>query len=303
MRDLFPFIDRWVIPTDAGDNEDRIVLDGTTGKIQVYKGSDLVAEIDWDGIETIDTATGGFVKLNPTSVPPGNDFNSIQFHPANSPVGLDDERDGFIFSDIDAGIPRLIAQSPGEPTEQKAFLSLEASDGATPAQVRVLPEPAIPTAPFVFNVDGSESDIQLDNKSQPRGVIAQQIETGSFAAISATADTDLALSNVHVRAGRTYEIHLHTEARLTSDAATQGVWRLELTIDGVTHDRFWRLDEGAAAATVISTVDTCLYYTPAAEAFEDFVVRAVEQAAGATLDLPGGATARRTLTITDKGVL
>lgn len=55
VRDSFPFFDTIVLPTDAGPNDARIVLDGLNGRIEIYDNNgDLVGIIDdVEGLETL----------------------------------------------------------------------------------------------------------------------------------------------------------------------------------------------------------------------------------------------------------
>lgn len=134
------------------------------------------------------------------------------------------------------------------------------------------------------------------------GIVAQQKLTTTTAAYPATTVTDMALNNVNVTAGRTYQVHLHVQY-LFAAVNTTATWTLELLINGVATDRFTVIRTGIAGTSQY-TFDGSLYWTPSVTASsDDLTVRASLSSAGATLQLSAAADATRSLTLLDVGVL
>jgi hypothetical protein len=114
-----------------------------------------------------------------------------------------------------------------------------------------------------------------------------------------SAQVDLTMAGVPTVIGNRYEVHVHTEARLVSDAAGVGVWRLELLVDrdGLlqVQDRFWRLEE---TGSLITTVDASVFVR-ATETEHTFGLQLTKQTPGASLQLTASEIARRTITVKD----
>lgn len=144
---------------------------------------------------------------------------------------------------------------------------------------------------------------QVAMKEVPRGIIAQQVLTADGASLTASAATDMALNNVPVVKDHTYAIHLHSEVTFSDLGFAGDRWYLECRLNGVALDRLANLMPGLAGNTSI-TVDATVYWVaPTTQSTDDFTVFAVEQAGDANIQLRGAATARRTLTVIDLGVL
>jgi hypothetical protein len=142
-------------------------------------------------------------------------------------------------------------------------------------------------------VDNAVTDAKIEDDFA-RGIIRQQILTTDNGPHTTDAVTDMTLTNVSVVDGHTYEIHFHCFYGLSS----AGNWRFDLWVNGVLHDCF------DIARNSGEMADGRVYWVaPATAATDDFVVRVDEVSAGGDLTLSAAAGLRRTLTITDLGVL
>lgn len=281
----FPFLDVLTLPTDATTGQ-RIILDGVNGKILVYNtANSLFAFVDPAlGIGAVDgdqyarlTVIGGIPVLLLDTGDPDEDSTP--------------NMSGLVFGAGGTRNLRVTVNSgnfSGQ-NSSRMFLYSESHDG-TEESVVVL----------------STSDIQLataggagtpvPSNSLPRGIVDQESLTTNNAH-SVDGVTDLNLTNVPVVAGRTYEVHLHTQF----DLSAAGTWHLVFRVNGSTVDRFATINEGAAK---VDTIDATVYWTPSASgSTDDLDVFADEVAGAATLTLQGAAGISRTLTLTDVGVL
>jgi hypothetical protein len=156
--------------------------------------------------------------------------------------------------------------------------------------------------PVIVAVEGADTqtsgpDIQINNRSIGRGIVAQQEQQANSAGISVDGLTDFALSNVSVIAGRTYAVHLHS--RYTISAL--GEWALELMLNGTKIGEVGYVSESAATADI---TDGIAYWTPTVTATtDDLTVNANELAGASTLTFIAAANTPRWLTLTDLGVL
>jgi len=148
------------------------------------------------------------------------------------------------------------------------------------------------------------SGAQYTNKTyvDRLGIVAQEALTASTGNFGANADTDMNLANVSVVAGRTYSVHLHTQCQFNNvNPASQ--WEIFLKINGAEFDRFWHM-EPRTTGVVVGTIDSYVYWTPSVTAAtDDLLVSVREVVDGATLQFEASAVAKRTLTLTDLGVL
>jgi len=148
------------------------------------------------------------------------------------------------------------------------------------------------------------SSTQYANKQyvDKLGIVRQESLTSNSASWAASTTTDMNLDNVSVIAGRTYGVHLHTQYSFTSvdlDAA----WSVNLLLNGAALDRFEYIAP-RITGVLTSHVDATVYWTPSVTAAtDDLAVNVTLQSAGAPIQFLASATARRTLTLIDLGVL
>lgn len=148
------------------------------------------------------------------------------------------------------------------------------------------------------------ADNQLVRKAyvDKLGIVAQQALTTNNGPHAASADTDMLLNNVSVVAGRTYEVHLHTQCTFASVSSTAS-WVVALKLNGAELDRFATVIP-VQTGSLTFTIDSSVYWTPSVTAAtDDLLVNARLVVAGAEISFGGAANARRTLTLIDHGVI
>lgn len=156
--------------------------------------------------------------------------------------------------------------------------------------------------PVIVAVEGADTqtsgpDIQINNRSVGRGIVAQQEQQASSAGITVDTVTDFALSNVSVVAGRTYAVSLHS--RYTMSAA--GQFAIELMLNGTKIGEVGYVGESGANA---SQIEGTVYWTPTVTATtDDLTVNANFLSGASTLTFIAAANTPRWLTLTDVGVL
>lgn len=120
MQFAVPFIDVLVIPSGAGPTDDRIVIDGTTGRIEIYQGAFLVAFIDPDD---------GFVATD-GSVFPAGEWSQMDAGTGQINVNNGHDHAGGMQATTTGGDPSLIIDSPiDDPFTTRARITLK-GDGA-----------------------------------------------------------------------------------------------------------------------------------------------------------------------------
>jgi len=195
MRSFIASLRNLVLPFGATDGT-RIILDSDNGKIQVYTGSYLAAEI---GEVAPGTGIGGFVSYGPT-------------FPHNTKATL---ASGSLLFDWIGADPWQVAGVSAAAGDGPDYAELTVQSGSRhsgdPDARLILTgmagEPSA-VANFVdWNTLGP-LDLQNGGRSQPRGLVAQTTTTtnssytvGEMTFISATAD---------FKAGRAYRLKLYT---------------------------------------------------------------------------------------------
>lgn len=125
MQDTLAFVDVFTVPTDAGPNDDRIVIDGTTGRIEIYQGNTLVAFIDPDD---------GFVASDGTV--PFTDGEYAQLDAGNGVVAVNNGHDtpgGMQASTSGPGDPSTLIDSPRNGVNITARITLKANGISGPS--------------------------------------------------------------------------------------------------------------------------------------------------------------------------
>lgn len=289
MRSQLANLTILVLPTGATIGP-RIVLNGIEGVIEVYNAADdLFAFIDPDlGIGAVEGDQYARLSIDPTG--PLLLLDAGDPDTETRPNILGRVLGGAGLGSRNLRITINSGQFPGRNSSR--IFAYSASFDGTEDPVIVL----------------STSDVQLGASngtgtapnpagSFPRGIDRRQELTANSAGYTVDTTTDMALSNVSVIGGRTYEIRLHSQWGLSA----AGTWRLECHLNGVMIGEFgW----ASATAAIQDSVDGVVHWTPATTAdTDDITVVANEVTGAATLTLQADATTPRTLTVKDVGVL
>lgn len=283
MRDLFPFIDVLVIPIDAGPGDDRIVIDGIDGDIEIWDGSDLVGLVT--SSDPTDNEPGVFI------FEPGSPADYVALRLIGSIPGLH-----FNTSDADQGGPGGVLHFIGGGGATRTFdLTIDTANfvGRDSATLELVSEAQ----------DGSfPADIGFNGESLPRGVsgLPRFRSTSDGALLSGDSVTDMTLSAVPHIEGHLYRFYLHTEVTF-ADLSTTGRWILVLRDgSGNVIDRFTNIMPAVAGTTQL-TVNAFVEWEAPSSGTEDFDVFADELAGASTIQLRAGATSSRTLTVEHVG--
>jgi hypothetical protein len=288
VRFELPFLDVIVLPTGA-ESGTRIVLDGTTGRIEFYNSADdlvglLVSEPDAirDVQYLVESPSGAFVELFASAGNAEIDMRPPDFVGHTLAAGR-------IQSDVDTG-PDLPFFVIGSPTidglqDMRLFIQGEAGDGTRPT----------------INMDAGgttiPADVMIDGKGIGKGLIKRFETSSSFAAVSVSTTSDMVVSNVPVIAGDWYEIRAHTPWEILG---TPGRWIFDCFLNGALLDRFG--DTGVRAADDDGLLDASIeWQASTTQATDDFAVRLTEVSGASNLSLPAAATAKRTLTVNHIG--
>jgi hypothetical protein len=167
-------------------------------------------------------------------------------------------------------------------------------------RTRVLILHTPPAGGFALGIipDDPEADELAPTTVHPeayRTKVNSFVSTTSEAAKSATGDTDMQLLDQATVPGRDYLFHLKSEVQFTNAA---GLWTLNLHVDGVQPDRFFRQHLIAApGATLAVTCDAWIEWTAEDSGPHDFIVHAIEHSGTTTLQMVASATVPRTFTM------
>jgi hypothetical protein len=126
------------------------------------------------------------------------------------------------------------------------------------------------------------------------GPIEKDIITTNSPVFSSSSDTTLACINVPQVAGYTYEIHVHVLVDFTG-----GAWDLQLEVNNVVEDTFWRLGAITGQQTVDATVE---WEATTTGTTDDFILRATELLGAGTVQLLADATHIGFLSIKSIGI-
>jgi hypothetical protein len=219
----FPFLDVLVIPTDAGPGDARIVIDGTTGLIEIYDENDV--RIGVFGPFTTTTAgfqigddAGGYVRITATA----GGVATVSYIPG--PVS-DGSGNTFVQGNMQAGYtpsgeqPTLIIGSPKITGEDDIRLTLRGETGLG----------ARPRANFDAGSGVAWTTLAVDDKDIGIGVLLSGIqrETTADSARAAGVNTDM-VRTVDLLAGHWYRAGYSGNISIASGAGTS----LSLSRDG-----------------------------------------------------------------------
>jgi hypothetical protein len=284
MRD-WGFPDVFTLPTDAGPNDDRIVVDSINGRIEIYEGPDLVGVFKSGQTGTPTTEPGLFI-----------------FEPGSS--------DDYIGIQLLGGIPNLVfntsdvAQSgPGglfhfltSALATRAFdLTIDTANfvGRSAAVLELISE----------RQDGSfPADIGFNGNSLPRGIsgLPRFTSQADGALLSADSVTDMVLSNVPHISGHLYRFYLHSEVTF-ADLGTTGRWIIVLRDgSGTVVGRFCNL-MFAVGGTLQTDINAWVEWEAPSNGTEDFDVFADEVAGASTIQFRASAVSERYLTVEHVG--
>lgn len=302
MRDQFPFFRSFTIPTGAGPNDSRIVLNGVTGQIEVYDTGVLVGV--WSSTAFIignGPPGSGSVTIRP------NVGGRAVIHLDPETTGIDDPTPAEISAVIQGGddTPFLLISSPAYSGigETPARIDLYSSNAVGIAQV-----PHIELAPNAgggsdgyVNIpdNGSNVDFRIDNRSVGRGLLTgfDFTDIASSPAYAASGVTDAVINNFPHIAGRTYYFHNHARWNLNA----VGRWDLQARINGVKVGEFDWVQSLAGALGGVT--DAYVKWTAPTTGTSNLDLFLNEQAGASTITFIAGADNERWLTIEDKGVL
>jgi hypothetical protein len=143
--------------------------------------------------------------------------------------------------------------------------------------------------------DDSDADLVVNDRAIGLGILRKQVLTGNDSIHSASATTDMALSNVSVIAGHDYEIHFASRLQLAGASVSE--WQVNVFLNGSVLDRIEHV-ENTAAVTYNTRLDGTVLWTPSVTSTtDDLDIRVVEGAGAQTFQLLGTATAKRILTL------
>jgi len=274
----FPFVDVLTIPTDAGPNDDRIVINGADGTIEIYEGSTLVGSI---------APTTGF------TIGPIGAFDAIVR------VDVIGTTPAIRFSDnrmTDDAEIELTMLGVGEPTLALTSASDEDDGGKAGIQLRSVDVDTGTRARVNFlqvGATASAIDLTHDGKVIGLGVVENGVlrDTTNDAAIAAGNDTDMSRTIATVE-DHWYRASLHSSA--TTGGPNVGV---ELEQDGTVVGLFDFHPAASAAIVMNAFID---FQAPTTDASTVFTVTNAA-GSGGTLQLRAGATEPRTFTIEHLG--
>jgi hypothetical protein len=261
----------------------RIVFDGDNGRILVYdNANNLIGFFGPSAGEMvffIQDDSGSYVNINA-----GPGASTIELNPADFPTHVIEE--ARIQADIDEPNedPFLVLGSPGIDTLAPMRLFL-IGVGGTGNRARA-----------VFDAeDDSDADLVVNDRAIGLGILRKQVLTGNDSIHSASATTDMALSNVSVIAGHDYEIHFASRLQLAGASVSE--WQVNVFLNGSVLDRIAHV-ENTAAVTYNTRLDGTVLWTPSVTSTtDDLDIRVVEGAGAQTFQLLGTATAKRILTL------
>lgn len=306
MRSLLAFLRTLVLPAGAGPTVSRIELDGVNGEIRIYQGATLVGR--W---RPTDFAVGANLALA---------SSKLVLQPAASPAAatvlfLDPPDSGSLgsmlpaqmFADLQGSddTPFLGISGPRIGTETGAPRIDLYGSNATSGWIRrinLAPSAGVDNAGAYVDVpfDASKTtDFRIGGVTAPRGLIPGKsfVATADSSGYSSDTDTDFAVSNIPVVAGRTIRFTL--DSRYTISAA--GEWALELKVNGTKIGEVGYIDDAAARAGRVH--GQCLWTPSTTQATDDVVVTANEIGGTSTLTFIAAANTPRILTTEDIGKL
>lgn len=233
MQFGFPFIDVLVLPTDAGPGNLRLIIDGTTGQIQIYDSNDfLVGVLGPDdpndrAILQISDPGGSYTRITANS-----GLTGIALNPPDT-VGHTITRTATVIGDIDTGVgnrPILVLEAPQIDNLDFARIFLNSEDTVVhrrPSFVFDSNDNNTPILIFAAMPDGAgaASDREIGLGVPPGG---WQQFGGNSGVKAAGVAFDHSLT-IGVLANQLYEFRL--EANIQSAVAGQG--SIQIRRDGV----------------------------------------------------------------------
>jgi len=306
MRDLLPFFDVIVLPTDAGPNDSRIELDGLNGEIRIYRLGILVGR--W---RSADFSVGANLNL-PTSrfivVPAATSSDpTVLFIDPPDSATLGTILSGQIFADLfntdDTPYVAIVAPTIDAGSETAPRIDMYASNSGGSAfivpVINIAPNAGGGTGGFVDipQDTAKTTDLRLGNISLGRGLITGKsfYATANSSGISSDSNTDFAINNIPVIAGRTYELPIHSRYNLSA----AGEWALELHVNGSKVAECGYINQAAGGNYELDS--TGLWEPLVTATTDDVVVFANEISGASTLTFVGAANTPRWMTIKDVG--
>lgn len=293
-----------ILPAGA-INGPRIILNGITGKIELYNAANiLVGEWDPTSLDVINPNNGSRVTLDP------NTFGvaAIRFDPPDSP-GIGNYNTATILSNyvLTDETPYLALFSPQVPGDTSSRITLYGENSVIPAPPRITlsPNDGGGTGGFIELIQPGDFTTDLlitwpggTTTSFPRGAITGKgfVSLANSIGYTADTDTDFAINNLPVIAGRTTRFFF--ASRYTISAA--GSWALEFKANGTKVDEVGFIDAAAAQTGYVS--GWADWTAPTTQATDDFVVTANELAGASTLTFIGAGNTPRSLKPSDAGI-
>lgn len=148
-------------------------------------------------------------------------------------------------------------------------------------------------------------DIKRNNRSMPRGLIARSVGTATMGPYSTTQNAIVALNDVDMLAGRTYEIALHMPHVTLSTVTAGHRWRFDLIKNGnlTTPIGSFGVISSASLGVMQLPVSTSIIHIPTADEVVDWTVRATLINDGGTVEIVSSATQPREMRVFDLGAV
>lgn len=303
MLSRLAFLRILVLPSGA-INGPRIILNGLTGRIELYNASnELVGSWDPDSTQGLrlrpGPTGGGEIRLLPDS---GTGLPVIGLDPPNSPV-IGNYNAGQIYADWqntdETPFITLVAPTiPGEVGNPLIRLFGPNPTGLTPVgRIDLAPNAQGGTDGYVDIPDaGSNVDFRIDNHTVGRGIVPNGVfETNvSDVARAPGVNTDASVTATF-KASRRYEATVLSQF---TGGVAGGIYALDILEDGVLIGRIDRVDLEAGTAT--GFFRSAFLYTPTTDGSHTMVLRNNAGSAG-TVTLTAGAGQPRQFWFKDVG--
>jgi hypothetical protein len=313
MKSFIAALRTLTLPFGAGPNDERIVLNGVDGRIEIYAvGGVLLMTLDDDGLKVYDSDgdTRGRFGI------PG-DFATLSLFNADNEAAVISASQGTDYgllslqgTDGPKNFPRLLILSPDNTTKNPLFqvdMGILTSDVAQPiidltgftrddARAAIV---AVDELVRASNLGGGNAPT-LGN-SYPRGSMGKIEDASSSAAFSAATTILSGLNGKVVEAGRRYWVHFF--ARTVNQSVALDTFELRIERDAGAG--FAVISDGAiqlgTAGENIGPINIWASYDPATDATVDFRVRGERTGGTGTLAVGASATSPMYLEIFDAG--
>lgn len=300
MLSRLAFLRILVLPSGA-INGPRIILNGLTGRIELYDAANDLVGV-WSPTEfTIDNgpAGSGAIRIVPDA---GVGSPAILLDPPDS--GLGNAASGAVFADLLSGddTPYLGLLAPFLPGETQPRIDLYSSNagavsfGGVPV-INIAPNAGGGTDGYVDIPDsGSNVDFRIGNHTVGRGIVNNGVfeSNASDVARAPGVNTDASVTATF-KASRRYEASVLSQF---TGGVAGGIYALDILEDGVLIGRIDRVDLEAGVAT--GFFRSTFLYTPTTDGSHTMVLRNNAGSAG-TVTLTAGAGQPRQFWFTDVG--